>query len=444
MDVENFVVEAVGTVTIPAAGNWSFGVNSDDGFGLTIGTFTIFAIRRRAGRRDTVATFNFPAAGDYPIRLVFYEQGGGSGLELFAAQGPFAGWTPAFKLVGDTANGGLAVRSNPIGTGGYRSLIGTDLQTQMLGVNASAYVRIPFTVADAAQLQSLTLKAKYDDGFVAYINGVEVASRNAPAAPSWNSLATDSHANAQTVVYESIDASAGLGVLQNGSANVLAIHGLNAAANDADFLQLVELAEYETTGTGAHYFAAATPGGINSPDYFAFCEEPEFSEPRGFYSANFNVAITTTTTGATIRYTTNGSKPTATTGTVYAGPIAITGTTVLRAAAFKAGFEPSKVHTQTFIFPAQVVQQPALPAGWPATWGTGVNADYEMDPNVVNDPAYSGVIVDALKSDADSLDRHEHGRFPRPRRHLLESDRRRRGVGARRFGRVDRSDRQRR
>jgi hypothetical protein len=51
-------------------------------------------------------------------------------------------------------------------------------------------VRIPFTVADAAQLQSLTLKAKYDDGFVAYINGVEVARRNAPAAPSWNSTAT--------------------------------------------------------------------------------------------------------------------------------------------------------------------------------------------------------------------------------------------------------------
>jgi hypothetical protein len=164
-------------------------------------------------------------------------------------------------------------------------------------------------------------------------------------------------------VYESIDASAGLGVLQNGSANVLAIHGLNAAANDADFLQLVELAEYETTGTGAHYFAAATPGAINSPDYFAFCEEPEFSEPRGFYSANFNVAITTATTGATIRYTTNGSKPTATTGTVYTGPIAITGTTVLRATGVQGRFRAVQGSHADIHFPAQVVQQPALPRG---------------------------------------------------------------------------------
>ncbi len=397
VDADNFVVEALGMVTIPAAGNWSFGVNSDDGFGLTVGTFaTSYPSPRGPG--DTIATFNFPAAGNYPIRLVFYEQGGGSGLELFAAQGALAGWTAAFKLVGDTVNGGLAVRSNPVGTGGYRALLGTDVQTAMFGVNASAYVRIPFTVADVAQLQSLTLKAKYDDGFVAYINGAEVARRNAPASPAWNSAATAPHANAQAVIYESIDASAGLGVLQNGSANVLAIHGLNAAANDADFLQLAELAEYETTGTGSHYFAIATPGAFNSSEYFAFVEEPQFSAPRGFYSANFNVAITTATPGATIRYTTNGSKPTATTGTVLAGPVAITGTTVLRAAAFKTGFEPSKVHTQTFIFPTQVVQQPALPAGWPATWGAGVNADYEMDPNVVNDPAYSGVIVNALKS----------------------------------------------
>ena len=38
-DVDNFVLETTGIVTIPAAGNWTFGVNSDDGFSLEVGSF---------------------------------------------------------------------------------------------------------------------------------------------------------------------------------------------------------------------------------------------------------------------------------------------------------------------------------------------------------------------------------------------------------------------
>ncbi|MDH3676304.1 MAG: CotH kinase family protein, partial [Anaerolineae bacterium] len=57
-----------------------------------------------------------------------------------------------------------------------------------------------------------------------------------------------------------------------------------------------------------------------------------------------------------------------------------------------------------------VLQQPANPPGFPTTWGvhnrnvlayvkgTPVIADYEMDPDVVNDPRYSPTFVDDLKS----------------------------------------------
>ena len=54
----------------------------------------------------------------------------------------------------------------------------------MATVNASAYVRVPFTVADQATLDgvgTLRLNMKYDDGFVAYINGTRVADQNQPA-----------------------------------------------------------------------------------------------------------------------------------------------------------------------------------------------------------------------------------------------------------------------
>src|SRR5439155_24891266 len=189
----------------PAPGNWTFGVNSDDGFRLTIGNFTMSYANPRAPG-DTLQTFNFPAAGDYALRLVFYECGGGSEVELFAAQGSFASWGANFRLVGDTANGGLAVKAPVIAGGGsttsYRPFINLDVQTQMNGVNATAYIRVPFRVDEPASLESFTLRMMYDDGFVAYLNGQEVARRNAPASPQWNSAATASHPNFQALVFE--------------------------------------------------------------------------------------------------------------------------------------------------------------------------------------------------------------------------------------------------
>src|SRR5262249_47759861 len=71
-DQDNFALEATATVTIPAPGNWTFGVNSDDGFSLTIGGFSMAYPDPRAPD-DSFQTFSFPAAGDYPLRLVFYE-----------------------------------------------------------------------------------------------------------------------------------------------------------------------------------------------------------------------------------------------------------------------------------------------------------------------------------------------------------------------------------
>jgi hypothetical protein len=280
------------------------------------------------------------------------------------------------------------------------SLIGTNIKTAMSGINATAYVRIPFTVADVSQLQSLTLKMKYDDGFVAYVNGVEVARRNAPTTPVWNSAATATHATAQVTFYELMDASAAIPYLVNGANNVLAIQMLNAAASDSDALVLAELAEYEVTGTELHYFSTPSPGVANGTAYYAFVEDTVMSVSHGFFDAAFPVTLTTATPGAQIRYTTNGSPPTSTTGTVYTGPITISGTTVLRAAAFKTGFAASPVATQTYIFLDQVCNQPALPAGFPASW-ISATGFYQMNTSasVTNTPQYSSTVMkNALKS----------------------------------------------
>ena len=108
-----YVVLVTGKVMIPQAGNWTFGVSSDDGFGMTLSkgakTYTMsYPSPRSPG--DTLAVFNIAEAGVHDLRLVFYEQGGGSELELFAARGSFTTFSAAsFRLVGDLAQGGLQV-----------------------------------------------------------------------------------------------------------------------------------------------------------------------------------------------------------------------------------------------------------------------------------------------------------------------------------------------
>jgi hypothetical protein len=399
-DVEDFVVEAVATVTIPAAGTWSFGVNSDDGFRLNVGSFTALADLPR-GPTDTIQTFNFPAAGDYPLRLVYYERGGGSEVELFAAQGTIGTYTAAFRLVGDVANGGLQVRSVPVSGGsgtGYRSFIRTDVQSQMLSNNASAFIRMPFTVNNAASFTSLTLQMRYDDGFVAYLNGLEVARRNAPASPVWNSVATAEHLAS---AYEDINITTQVGLLRNGN-NLLAIHGLNRATNNADFLIMAEMAEYKAVGLTNRYFTIPTPGAFNGESFDGFVADTKFSHDRGFYETNFSVAITSETIGATIRYTTNGSAPTATNGLLYTAPIPIARTTTLRAAAFKAGLLSSDVDTHTYIFLDDVIRQSPTGVRPTPEWPQGnVNSqiiDYGMDPDIVNNAVWGPMLKDSLTS----------------------------------------------
>jgi CotH protein/Big-like domain-containing protein/chitobiase/beta-hexosaminidase-like protein/lamin tail-like protein len=75
----------------------------------------------------------------------------------------------------------------------YSPAIALDVKTAMLNVNSSAYVRVPFSAANPAAFQSLTLSTRYDDGFIAYLNGTEVLRRNAPTATTWNSAATNTH-----------------------------------------------------------------------------------------------------------------------------------------------------------------------------------------------------------------------------------------------------------
>lgn len=99
-------------------------------------------------------------------------------------------------------------------------------------------------------------------------------------------------------------------------------------------------------------FITPTPGETNRGEMLGQVADTQFSHPRGLHDQPFTLTIGCRTLASEIRYTLDGSLPRPDRGIVYSGPIAITNTTILRAAAFRDGFRPSNVDTLTFLFPA--------------------------------------------------------------------------------------------
>ncbi len=160
-------------------------------------------------------------------------------------------------------------------------LMGSEVAGLMCGSNSTAYLRLPFVVSDPTKLDQLQLRMSYNDGFVAYLNGVPVATRNAPVAaaggtqtdtdgPSWDSSATASRSGPESGVAEEFNLSTYRGLLLAGT-NVLAIHGLNAAPADRDFLILPELIGTQPgMDPGKHaYFSVPTPGAPNGAGWLS-------------------------------------------------------------------------------------------------------------------------------------------------------------------------------
>ncbi|MCP4846471.1 MAG: hypothetical protein GY899_00810, partial [Verrucomicrobiaceae bacterium] len=148
------------------------------------------------------------------------------------------------------------------------------------------------------------------------------------------------------------------------------------------------------------YLRAPSPGRTNGETAAGFVGDTAFSIDRGFFDAPFDLEITSSTEGATIRYTTDGSAPTNIFGTIYNGPVRITGTTIIRAMAYHAGYFATNVDTHTYLFLDDVRTQYAngsAPPGWPSDSSNGQQFNYGMDPNVTS--RYSAQqMIDALSS----------------------------------------------
>ncbi len=125
--------------------------------------------------------------------------------------------------------------------------------------------------------------------------------------------------------------------------------------------------------------------------------EVGFSSPGGLQDSPVKLQLTGATMGNVIRFTMDGSAPGAQ-SEPYRGPLAISKTTVVRAAAFpENGKGPTA--TRSFIFPKEVIHQDGR--GHTSTWGTKegrrVPAYYEMAPAVVEAAEYRGAMEGSLQ-----------------------------------------------
>jgi hypothetical protein len=76
---------------------------------------------------------------------------------------------------------------------------------------------------------------------------------------------------------------------------------------------------------------------------------PTFSPAPGAYSSSQSVSISTSTSGASIRYTTNGTTPSETAGALYTGgAITVSTSTTIKAIAYLSGMADSEIATANY------------------------------------------------------------------------------------------------
>ncbi|HEY0457193.1 MAG TPA: lamin tail domain-containing protein, partial [Verrucomicrobiae bacterium] len=154
---------------------------------------------------------------------------------------------------------------------------------------------------------------------------------------------------------------------------------------------------YATNGSLV-YFQTPTPRTANGFSTVTnIVGDVHFTPNRGFYNTPFNLTIFSETTNATIKYTVNGSAPSASNGFLYTNTLFISSSTNIRAIALMPGALSSDIHTHSYLFVNDISHQSnnlAPGPGWPAENKAGSpDYDYGMDPTVLALPYVTNEIA---------------------------------------------------
>lgn len=246
------------------------------------------------GRAFGETSTNFVSSGDVGrFRVLTSAEGDAAYFGTNYAAGQLGHGTPGGWNVNPSYNdGGWRLAATGVGydtTGGFAPWIGVspsgDCRGALQYTNTSLCFRKAFVVGVPDEFTSFKLKMKYEDGFVAFINGVEVGRANCTNAMAYNTKADVALDEAKLNSWTEFGISNAMIVA---GTNVLAVQGLNCTLSSSDFLLLPEV-----EGTGpvvagpSGYFAEPTPGEANGqatagPLLFdARPADPEVPRPLG-------------------------------------------------------------------------------------------------------------------------------------------------------------------
>ncbi|GAB5521860.1 MAG: hypothetical protein RhofKO_41110 [Rhodothermales bacterium] len=303
------------------------------------------------------------------------------------------------------------------------------------------FTRTTFAVADTAAVLDLILHVDYDDAFVAYLNGTEIARNNIGTVgdrPRSTDVASGNREAGTANLYSGADWKA---LLKPGE-NVLAVQGHNVSATSSDFSLIPSLsllfrqapadargpapglvgleggrthANFRLSAGGEALFLTApdgsladsvtfgalpgdaawarsssgqwrlfptpTPGAPNDgPSYLGVAPPPVFSAVSGRFLVSEEVTLTVPIDGAEIRFTQDGAPPTAESPR-YTAPFRASSTRVVRARTFAPEYLPSEVITQTYLY-REAIDLPVLSIAMNPDdlfdWNEGI---YVLGPN---------------------------------------------------------------
>lgn len=293
---------------------------------------------------------------------------------------------------------------------GYRDSDATVIPRKISPTNqTSIYFRTTFSIADPEAILRVFLHLDYEDAFVAYINGSEVARSNigqVGTMPAFDEIALDNSSNGpeafdlgevQTLLVAGQNTLAiqvhSLSAVHHISALPLLTLGLKsappAARGIADFLQFPTTAHtnfkiraegeplFLTTPLGElvdqieggeipvdfswgrapdggeewKIFSTPTPGvGNDTESFTTFAGSVFVDPPGGFHHDGTDVILSSDEPEARIYYTLDGANPADSVSMfLYTEPISIDSITVVKARAYGAGLLPGPVSTHTYL-----------------------------------------------------------------------------------------------
>ena len=228
-------------------------------------------------------------------------------------------------------------------TGDRICLVSQDHGVEMDGISLNVATTVAFDTdpkgrhAFTAQAQGQGFRLKDDEGkYLCNNSGWVTLSNSLNSGCIWTVEFIDGNAYLRNSDGETTYQ---LMAQDNGGTIVIAALDRDYLEDNASPIQL-----YRLKGNEAIHYAY-------DPGCGTVVKDPTFSpEADGVYLNSISVSLSCNTQGATIRYTTNNTEPTAN-STVYSNAISVNGVVTIKAKAFKDGMEPSATVSQTYQFP---------------------------------------------------------------------------------------------